>query len=112
MGGDAGDELGDVQNDVILVKKCWAQRDTVKSRAWKLKRMDMDVDEGLRIDEEKDARDEEEFKRDIEEDESLQKEMNLYRNPTYVVPEEKDTEEDDDDLPEVALADLINDLEV
>merc|ERR1712098_555358 len=110
MGGDAGDELGDVQNDVILVKKCWAQRDAVKSRAWKLKRMEMDVDEGLRVDEEKDARDEEEFKRDIEEDENLQKEMNLYRDPMYVIPEKDVAEDSEDDLPEVALANLINDL--
>lgn len=113
-GDEFADECADVQNDVILVKKCWTNRDSVMSRPWKLKRLDMDVDEGMRVDEEKDARDEEAFKRDIEEDESLQKEMNLYRDPSYVAPikEEKDDDESDDGLPEVALANLIDDLSV
>lgn len=111
MSGGAEEDLNKGPNDVIIVKKTW-EREPFKKRAWKLRRLDVAEDEEVAKDEEQDERDEEEFKRDLEEDEDMRKEVNLYRDPSYVKKAKAEEVDSDDDVPEVALAELLDDLHV
>jgi nonsense-mediated mRNA decay protein 3 len=106
------DELfDDAQNDVLIVKKAWRRKEEFRNRQWKLKRLDAEEEEN--VDMEKAAREEEEYKRDLEEDEEMQKDVQFWKDSEYV-PRERDEgeedEEEDDDVPEVALAQLLEDL--
>merc|ERR1712159_643364 len=98
-----------VQNDVLIVKKAWRRKEEFRNRAWKLKRLDAEEEEN--VDMEKAAREEEEYKRDLEEDEEMQKDVQFWKDSEYVPRErEEGDEEEDDDVPEVALAQLLEDL--
>merc|ERR1711977_587594 len=99
-----------VQNDVLIVKKAWRRKEEFRNRAWKLKRLDAEEEEHVDVD--KAAREEEEYKRDLEEDEELQKDVQFWKDSEYVprVRDEGEEEEEDDDVPEVALAQLLEDL--
>jgi len=113
VNGESSEALDTVQNDVMLVKKTWRRKEEFRNRAWKLKHLAKEVEEEEEgVDEERLARDEEEYKRDIEEDEDLQKEVQLWEDREYkpCAPAEEDEEEDD--LPEVALAQLLEDLTI
>jgi nonsense-mediated mRNA decay protein 3 len=112
--GESSEALDTVQNDIMIVKKTWRRKEEFRNRAWKLKHLAKEVEEEeAGVDEEKLAREEEEYKRDIEEDEDLQKEVQLWKDPEYKprAPAEDDDEEDED-LPEVALAQLLEDLTI
>merc|ERR1719181_2000725 len=108
VNGEDQDLLDDVQNDVLIVKKAWRRKQEFRNRAWKLKRLDAGEEEN--VDMEKAAREEEEYKRDLEEDEEMQKDVQFWKDSEYV-PRERDEgeedEEEDDDVPEVALAQLL-----
>jgi nonsense-mediated mRNA decay protein 3 len=107
MSGGQEEDLLKGPNDVVIVKKTW-ERDGFKKRAWKLKRLDVEQGEE-EMDEDQVAQDEEDFARELEEDEDMRKEVNLYRDPNYVAPVEAGG---DDDMPEVALAELLEDMTI
>jgi nonsense-mediated mRNA decay protein 3 len=114
VNGEDSELFDEVQNDVLIVKKAWRRKEEFRNRAWKLKRLDAEEDEN--VDEEKAAREEEEYKRDLEEDEEMQKDVQFWKDADYV-PKEKaagaeEDEEEDDDVPEIALAQLLEDLKV
>jgi nonsense-mediated mRNA decay protein 3 len=110
--GISSEELDKQQNDIIIVKKAWRRKEEFRNRAWKLKHLDKQVEEGEEEDSERLAREEEEYKRDIEEDEDLQKEVQLWKDPAYVPRAPVEGEEEEEDIPEVALAQLLEDLSI
>merc|ERR1712139_306349 len=67
------------KTDVYLVRKVW-KRSRKSKRAWKLKRLATEREEGYVGDSAKEARDMEEFMQDPEEDPVLRKDVNLYRD--------------------------------
>ncbi|CAI5503965.1 unnamed protein product [Closterium sp. Naga37s-1] len=95
--------------DVVLVRKSYEEKRKKrrgKPRAWKLKQLDMEVDEGAaergaergerggggggakgRIDEERDAADKERFLEELEEDADMRSRIAVYRDPNYVAPQ-------------------------
>jgi nonsense-mediated mRNA decay protein 3 len=99
----------EVQNEVLIVKKAWRRKEEFRNRAWKLKRLDAEEEE--HVDKEKAEREEEEYKRDLEEDEEMQKDVQFWKDSEYKPREPQEGEdEEDDDVPEVALAQLLEDL--
>ncbi|XP_057770610.1 LOW QUALITY PROTEIN: uncharacterized protein LOC130990388 [Salvia miltiorrhiza] len=63
--------------DVILIKKSYGQKRQGKSRSWKLKSLNMEVDHGAK---DKMNSEYEQFLRDIEENPDLRFNLSLYRN--------------------------------
>lgn len=103
---------GLVLPDVVLIKKSYEekrQRKRGKPRSWKLKSLDMEIDERTKIDEEKKNSEYEQFLRDLEEDPELRFNVSLYRNREYQ-PSEKSYMTDGDELPSVPLEELLADL--
>lgn len=102
--------------DVILVKKSYEerrQRKHGKSRAWKLKSLNMEVDDGVRgrDHEEKLHTEYEQFLRDLEENPDLRFNLSLYRNKEYQ-PSEMASVSDGEDVPSVPLDELLADLDL
>ncbi|KAL6008466.1 hypothetical protein ACLOJK_033977 [Asimina triloba] len=102
--------------DAVLVKKSYEekrQKRRGKARAWKLKNLDMEVDNSTRgrIDEEKRDTEYEEFLRDLEENPEMRFNISLYRNKDYE-PSEIASVTDGDDVPKVPLEELLADLEL
>ncbi|XXG46670.1 hypothetical protein AAC387_Pa02g1457 [Persea americana] len=102
--------------DAILVKKSYEekrQRTHGKSRAWKLKMMDMEVENSAkgRLDEEKRNTEYEEFLKDLEENPEMRFNISLYRNKDYQ-PSEMASATDGDDVPSVPLEELLADLDL
>jgi len=114
---------------IILVRKKYkaTQKRRIERRKWKLKRMQVENDEGLvRVkDTAKDEQDFFDFQDDIEEDPELRREVNLYKDPARVCASrenkeneenmdeesnEEEEESDSDDVPEVPLAELLEGL--
>jgi len=120
------------QFTVILVKKKFktSQKKRIERRKWKLKRMQVENDEGLiRVkDNVKDEQDFNDFQDDLEEDPDLRREVNLYKDPDRIRAanadgeeneenkmndsDEEDSESDSDDVPEVPLAELLDGLHI
>ncbi|KAK1321814.1 hypothetical protein QJS10_CPA03g02577 [Acorus calamus] len=103
--------------DVLLVKKSYEEQRKgrrMKLRAWKLKSMDMEVEEtAARNRAEKDKRDMEyeAFLRDLEENPELRFNISLYQNKEYQ-PSETVSTVGADDIPSVPLEELLADLEL
>jgi len=114
--GDArGGQLQEQANEVLILKKGFRRKTQFADRPWMLKTIEKEVDPMDRINEDQEAIDQEEFKREIEEDEELQKDLLIYKDPHYVAKPKAEAEEDsdsEDDIPEVALAQLLDDLDV
>ncbi|EER06551.1 nonsense-mediated mRNA decay protein, putative [Perkinsus marinus ATCC 50983] len=98
--------------DVIIVKKTYT-RHRQRKRPWILRRLEREEDAG----EESNDGDYEQFMRDIEEDKDLRQEINLFRDPAWKEPcnvaaaqEEEEGEADDNEAPEVDLAELLDGL--
>ncbi|KAB2075606.1 hypothetical protein ES319_A07G233900v1 [Gossypium barbadense] len=112
-------ELDKYQNlvipEVILLKKSYEekrQKKRGKPRPWKLKSLDMELDESKgRGYEEKMNTEYEEFLRDLEENPELRFNLSLYRNKDYQ-PSEMASMSDGDDVPSVPLEELLADLEL
>lgn len=90
--------------DVVLIKKSYDRTKRQRRRNWKLKelardRQDMDTD---------DERQYQDFLEDLEEDEAIRKNVNIYRDST--VPVESDT--DDEGAPRISLAEMLEDLRI
>uniref|UniRef100_A0AAQ4P131 60S ribosomal export protein NMD3 n=1 Tax=Gasterosteus aculeatus aculeatus TaxID=481459 RepID=A0AAQ4P131_GASAC len=89
--------------DVVLIKKSYDRSRRVRRRNWKLQEMardreDMDTD---------DERQYQDFLEDLEEDEALRKNVNIYRDASKI-PVESDT--DDDGAPTVSLVEMLEEL--
>ncbi|XP_065868596.1 uncharacterized protein [Euphorbia lathyris] len=106
---------GLVLPEAILIKKSYEekrQRKRGKPRSWKLKSLNMEVDESRgRYDPDKTSREYEEFLRDLEENPELRFNISLYRNKEYQ-PSEMASTVDGEDLPSVALDELLADLDI
>nr|XP_043614993.1 60S ribosomal export protein NMD3-like [Erigeron canadensis]XP_043614994.1 60S ribosomal export protein NMD3-like [Erigeron canadensis] len=103
--------------EVILVKKSYEenrQRKRGKPRAWKLKRINMEVDASEtrgRADEEKTNKDYEQFLIDLEENPDIRFNISLYRDKEYQ-PSEMGSVADGEDAPSVPLEELLDDLKL
>ncbi|KAK8673582.1 hypothetical protein V6N13_111909 [Hibiscus sabdariffa] len=101
--------------DVILIKKSYEekrQKKRGKPRPWKLKSLNMELDESrVRANEEKMNSEYEEFLRDLEENPELRFNLSLYHNKDYQ-PSEMASMADGDDVPSVPLEELLADLEL
>ncbi|KAF2295527.1 hypothetical protein GH714_033121 [Hevea brasiliensis] len=106
---------GLVLPEAILIKKSYEekrQRKRGKPRTWKLKSLNMEVDDSRgRHDQEKANVEYEEFLRDLEENPELRFNISLYRNKEYQ-PSEMASVTDGDDLPSVPLEELLADLDI
>ncbi|GKV29024.1 hypothetical protein SLEP1_g38003 [Rubroshorea leprosula] len=101
--------------DAILVKKSYGEKHEKKrgkARPWKLKSLEMEVDESKgRSDNDKMASEYEGFLRDLEENPELRFNISLYRNREYQ-PSENASMTTGDDLPSVPLEELLADLDI
>uniref|UniRef100_A0A8C2JHG1 60S ribosomal export protein NMD3 n=1 Tax=Cyprinus carpio TaxID=7962 RepID=A0A8C2JHG1_CYPCA len=89
--------------DVVLIKKSYDRMKRVKSRVWKLRELERERDATDTDDE----RQYNEFLEDLEEDEMLRKNVNIFRDASKV-PVESET--DDDGAPRISLAEMMEDL--
>ncbi|KAF5450222.1 hypothetical protein F2P56_030589 [Juglans regia] len=101
--------------EAILIKKSYEekrQKKRGKPRAWKLKSLDMEVDDRKgRAEQEKMNNEYEHFLKDLEENPEMRFNISLYRNRDYQ-PSEMTSVADGDDLPSVPLEELLADLEL
>ncbi|CAL1398136.1 unnamed protein product [Linum trigynum] len=84
--------------EVVLIKKSYEeawQRKRGKPRKYKLKHLEMEVEDRARVDEEKERSDYEQFQRDIEENPELRFNLSLYRNKEYQEESEAGSMADD-----------------
>ncbi|XP_054782491.1 uncharacterized protein LOC129289763 [Prosopis cineraria] len=105
---------GLVLPEAILVKRSYEEnrlRERAKPRAWKLKSLDMEVDDKGKIDQEKMNSEYEQFLRDLEENPDLRFNISLYRNREYQ-PSEMASVTDGEDLPSIPLGELMADLDL
>merc|ERR1712072_1027864 len=115
--------MGDNTPDVILVKRCY-KRKHVRDRKWMLRHLENETDIGNRKGGDQMEEDLEEYKRDLEEDAELRKDVNIFRDPAYEEPDimddadgalpeiEPDSDEEEDDSPEIPLAELLGGLTI
>uniref|UniRef100_A0A671M2F3 60S ribosomal export protein NMD3 n=1 Tax=Sinocyclocheilus anshuiensis TaxID=1608454 RepID=A0A671M2F3_9TELE len=89
--------------DVVLIKKSYDRMKRVKNRVWKLRELDRERDATDTDDE----RQYTEFLEDLEEDEMLRKNVNIFRDASKI-PVESET--DDDGAPRISLAEMMEDL--
>lgn len=109
--------------EVILVKKHYARKSKKgKYRKWKLKRMAKEHNDIVANDDSRQARQEQEraerdyelFLQELEEDEELRQTINLYKageEPQVKVADEGEEDMDDDDAPEIAIDELLDELD-
>jgi nonsense-mediated mRNA decay protein 3 len=103
--------------DVVLVKKHFSRRRRNRQRSWKLKRLAKEESEMLpkKADQERMDREYEMFLQDVEEDGQLRAAMNIYKSSAKKPdPDEmsiEETDDDDDDLPQINADELLEDFE-
>ncbi|KAF3974596.1 hypothetical protein CMV_002078, partial [Castanea mollissima] len=100
--------------EVILIRKSYEekrQKKRGKPRAWKLKSLDMEVDDKNRTDQEKISLEYEQFLKDLEENPELRFNISLYLNKDYQ-PSEMTSVADGDDIPSIPLDELLADLDL
>ncbi|XP_011082654.1 60S ribosomal export protein NMD3-like [Sesamum indicum] len=107
---------GLVLPDVILIKKSYEekrQKRRGKPRSWKLKSLNMEIDNTVRgkDNEEKMNSEYEQFLRDLEENPDLRFNLSLYRNKENQ-PSEMVSVTDGEDVPSVPLDELLADLDL
>ena len=105
---------GLVLPDAVLTKKSFEekrQKKRGKPRAWKLKSLDMEVDDKGRAEQEKTTTEYEQFLKDLEENPDMRFNISLYRNREYQ-PSEMTSVTDGEDLPSVPLEELLADLDL
>ncbi|NWX33269.1 NMD3 protein, partial [Notiomystis cincta] len=96
--------LGSCFSLQVLIKKSYDRCRRQRRRNWKLKDLERDR-EGTDTDDERQYQD---FLEDLEEDETIRKNVNIYRNAD--IPVESDT--DDDGAPRISLAEMLEDLHI
>ncbi|XP_078003592.1 60S ribosomal export protein NMD3 isoform X2 [Phascolarctos cinereus] len=90
--------------DVVLIKKSYDRAKRQRRRNWKLKELHRDK-ETMDTDDERQYQD---FLEDLEEDEAIRKNVNIYKAST--IPVESDT--DDEGAPRISLAEMLEDLHI
>ncbi|XP_053315523.1 60S ribosomal export protein NMD3 [Spea bombifrons] len=90
--------------DVVLIKKSYDRARRQRRRNWKLKELERDR-EGMDTDDERQYQD---FLEDLEEDELIRKNVNIYKNANIAV--ESDT--DEEGAPRISLAEMLEDLHI
>lgn len=102
--------------DVVLVKKSYRhlRRPKHQQRAWKLKSLDMEVDEddGKGEDVEMRAREYEQFLQDLEEDKDLRETVNIYKDSQHACNAMVIESDDggDEGVPNVPIEELLEEL--
>ncbi len=98
--------------DVILVKKQYPRRLQKRTRNWKLKKMEGVEQAPLRPQElAQQEEDYEQFLNDVEEDQLLREQINVYKDDTTITKKEMDgMEVEEDDAPIIPLHELLDDL--
>ncbi|KAF7824525.1 60S ribosomal export protein NMD3 [Senna tora] len=99
--------------EVILVKKCYEkehQRKRGKPRSWKLRSLDIDVDDKGKVDQDNVNSEYEQFLRDLEENPDMRFNVSLYRNKEYEASEMALT--DGEDVPFIPVEELLADLDL
>eukprot|EP00042_Codosiga_hollandica_P044127 m.429363 g.429363 ORF g.429363 m.429363 type:complete len:541 (+) comp56716_c0_seq1:316-1938(+) len=95
--------------EVVLVKKSFRhKRKTHKNRTWKIKILEKEIEGSGRREELQAERDMEHFLQDLEEDKELREAVNIYKDPSAVVPAESDAE--DDEL-KIGVDEMLDDFE-
>uniref|UniRef100_A0AAY4E917 60S ribosomal export protein NMD3 n=1 Tax=Denticeps clupeoides TaxID=299321 RepID=A0AAY4E917_9TELE len=89
--------------DVVLIKKSYNRTKRVKRRNWKLQEMDRDR-EGMDSTDERQYQD---FLEDLEEDEALRKNVNIFRDASKIAVE---SDTDDEGAPRISLMEMLEDL--
>ncbi|XP_028650299.1 60S ribosomal export protein NMD3 [Erpetoichthys calabaricus] len=89
--------------DVVLIKKSYDRSKRQHRRVWRLKELERDR-EVMDTDNEGQYQD---FLEDLEEDEALRKNINIFRDPSKI-PVESDT--DDEGAPRISLVEMLEDL--
>ncbi|TID28829.1 hypothetical protein CANINC_002260 [Pichia inconspicua] len=108
--------------DVVLVKKHYMRSNKrMKNRQWKLKRManerkDIVANEVLdsrqaKQEEERAEKDYEMFLQELEEDEELRQNINLYKSEKAGVKLDEDEMEEEDDAPQINIDELLDELD-
>ncbi|KAK2090605.1 ribosome-binding protein [Saguinus oedipus] len=90
--------------DVVLIKKSYDRTKRQRRRNWKLKELARER-ENVDTDDERQYQD---FLEDLEEDETIRKNVNIYRDSA--IPVESDT--DDEGAPRISLAEMLEDLHI
>ncbi|XP_039958387.1 60S ribosomal export protein NMD3 [Bactrocera neohumeralis] len=92
--------------DVLLVRKCYADRQTrSNNRNWKLRHL---ADEAT---DERSKHDFHEFLEDLEEDVDYRKQINIYRDAKKALPvDSNDKQAANDSVPHITLAEMLEDL--
>ncbi|ESW07469.1 hypothetical protein PHAVU_010G132700 [Phaseolus vulgaris] len=99
--------------EAILIKKSYEekrQKKRGKPRSWKLKSLEMEVDD-RKLDQDKMLSEYEQFLKDLEENPDMRFNISLYRNKEYQ-PSEMASVTDGDELPSVPLDELLADLDL
>lgn len=104
-----------IPTDVILVRRQYKKKRGI-ARNWDLQRLARERDEGVEINDEADM---EMIRQDLEEDEEMRRNVNMYRTEpkqkaknVASMPEEDEDDDGDEDAPEVPLAELLEGLEL
>jgi len=96
----------DVIPDVMLVKKVFDKNKRIRRRKWKLERF-----EGAQeLDTESVNRDYNDFLEDLEEDQAIRDNVNIYKDNTKITVEIEET--DDEGLPQISLQEMLEDLTI
>jgi nonsense-mediated mRNA decay protein 3 len=124
--------------DIVLTKKTYSKRDRAKKRAWRLARLNMEMDDGASAaggapgrggrvldPAAREAAEREEFLQELEQDQDLRAAINLYKAPARmaavsatgdasgaVAGGEAEDEADDEEYPEVPIEELLEGLDL
>jgi nonsense-mediated mRNA decay protein 3 len=93
--------------DILLVKKTYSKRDRARKRAWRLARLNMELDDavaapastskrGVLDPAAREAADHEEFLQELEQDKELRATINLYKDPDHAIKIERGSKMLDD----------------
>lgn len=91
--------------DVVLIKKSYDRNRRHHRRNWKLKQLEREK-EFMESDDERQYL---EFLEDLEDDETIRKNVNIYRDASKIAVE---SDTDDDGAPRISLADMLEDLHI
>lgn len=87
--------------EVVLIKKYWGSKaDRAQRRRWRLKRLNLELDDGSSI-----GRDFNDFCEDLEEDPAFRQNVNIYKDSEKVAVESVDG-----DMPQISLQEMLEDM--
>ncbi|XP_003746771.1 60S ribosomal export protein NMD3 [Galendromus occidentalis] len=87
--------------EVVLIRKYWGSKaDRAQRRRWRLKRMNLDLDDSSSV-----GRDFNEFCEDLEEDPALRQNVNIYKDSEKIA-----VESEAGDAPHISLQEMLDDM--